>query len=167
MEKKFWKKFLWGTDKLSRFLRAITALLLFLGIFSLFLEWRIKYGEKTSRLDTEPYKAPLDSQKKQLYSFEDSKYFLLKKFPEIILGIEDRGGSVYITIKDSFWYNKTMSQRQMFADRLLDVIYASGDVKRTIYLQDQRSRTIAKQRIERVKVPGMDVLERQPYMDLQ
>lgn len=102
-------------------------------------------------------------QEKQLYSLEDSINFLLKKFPEVILDVRDDGASVYIKLKDSFWYNLTSSQRQRLADRLLDGIYASGDVKKILYIQDEHSRVVAEQHLEKVG-PGLIL---QPYMDLK
>lgn len=81
---------------------------------------------------------------KQLNSIDDSINFLLGKFPDIILGIKDYGSSVHITVSDSFWYNLTTSQRQIFTDRLLDVLYASGNVNRILYVQDEGSHVVAK-----------------------
>jgi hypothetical protein len=98
-----------------------------------------------------------------LNSLEASINYLSKpKFSQMISFVRDDGNAVYITIKDSFWYNLTSSQQKQVADRMLDVIYASGDVKRILYLKDEHSRVIAEQHKEKVGV-GLTL---SPYMDL-
>lgn len=100
-----------------------------------------------------------------LNSLEASINYLSKpKFSRNgILNVTDDGAAVYITIEDSFWYNLTTSQKQQLADRLLDVIYASGDVKRILYLKDEHSRVIAEQHKEKIGI-GLTL---SPYMDLK
>ena len=100
-----------------------------------------------------------------LNSLEASiKYLSKPKFSQNgILNVADDGAAVYITIEDSFWYNLTTSQKQQLANRLLDVIYASGDVKRILYLKGEHSRVIAEQHKEEVGVG----LALSPYMDLK
>lgn len=158
-----WGKILWGTDRLSQFIRVVIALLLSAVVFAVYLE--LTMSRKADRPENIVYEGEKESNSSntQLSSLEDSINFLLKKFPEFILDARDDGASVSIKLKDSFWYNLTYSQRQQFADRTLDVIYASGDVKKILYIQDEHSRVVAEQHLEKVG-PG---LIRQPYMDLK
>ena len=91
------------------------------------------------------------------------KYLSKPKFSQIVNSVRDDGSAVYITIEDSIWYNITASQKQQLANRMLDVIYASGDVKRILYLKDEHSRVIAEQ--SRENIGGISMLR--PYMNLR
>ncbi len=106
----------------------------------------------------------INSYSKQLSSLEESINFLSQpNFSQMIIFVRDDGNAVYITIKDSFWYNLTTSQQKQLADRMLDIIYASGDVTRHLYIKDEHSRVVAEQHKEKIGV-GLTL---GPYMDLK
>jgi hypothetical protein len=158
--------------KVSLTILGIAILLIFIGMKIIdyysqkeLLELKDSIKQEQKSFESTPFSPPISPDGDILNSLEASINYLSKsKFSRNgILNVTDDGAAVYITIEDSFWYNLTTSQKQQLADRLLDVIYASGDVKRILYLKDERSRVIAEQHKEKVGI-GLTL---SPYMDLK
>lgn len=137
--------------------------LIYLGIFTLLSIAIINYIFPDKQSPQAP--PPISPEGDILSSLEASiNYLSQPKFAQMISSVKDKGG-VYITVRDSFWYNLTTSQQKQFADRMLDIIYASGDVGKHVYIKDEHTRVVAEQHTEKMPV-GIGLIP-YPYMDLK
>ena len=65
-----------------------------------------------------------------------------------VSNVSDDGAGVTVVVMDELWYGATVSQRQMLADRFLDVLWGFGNPQRVLWIVDGRGRTVAEEALK-------------------